>query len=73
MIEEAKSNIESRTIFNKTPFHFACRKGDETLIRYLLDKGANPTVVDRDGYTPLHYLCEIENYEMIKLILPYCK
>jgi ankyrin repeat protein len=73
LIEDFKVNIDSRTNFNKTPFHFACRKGDNALIRYLLDQGANPTVVDRDGYTPLHYLCEIENYEMIKLILPLCK
>jgi ankyrin repeat protein len=27
-------------------------------------------VVDRDGCTPLHYLCECENLEMIQLILP---
>jgi hypothetical protein len=27
-------------------------------------------VVDRDGCTPLHYLCESECHEMIKLILP---
>ena len=27
-------------------------------------------MVDRDGCTPLHYLCESENLEMIKLVLP---
>jgi len=36
----------------------------------LLFKGANPSVVDRDGCTPLHYLCENENVEMINLVLP---
>lgn len=73
LIEEVKVNIDARTAFNKTPLHFACRKGDDLFIRYLIEKGACATVVDRDGYTPLHYLCENENYEMIKLILPYCK
>lgn len=66
-------NIDSRTSYNKTPFHLACRKGDESIIKYLIDKGANTSVVDRDGCTPLHYLCEAENYEMIKYVLPFCK
>ena len=36
----------------------------------MLSKGSNPSVVDRDGCTPLHYLCECENVEMIKYLLP---
>jgi len=39
---------------------------------YLLDHDANPLVVDRDGSTPLHYLCETQNHEMIKLVMPKC-
>jgi ankyrin repeat protein len=65
--------IDSRTATNKTPFHLACIRGDPLLIRYLLDNGASVSVVDRDGSTPLHYLCETENHEMIKEILPLCK
>lgn len=29
-------------------------------------------MVDRDGCTPLHYLCEAENIEMIKILVPLC-
>lgn len=43
------------------------------MIKFLLDKGVNTSVVDKDGYTPLHYLCEAENTEMIKLLLPLSK
>jgi ankyrin repeat protein len=57
-------------VTNKTPFHLACIRGEEKLIRYLLDHKCNTAAVDRDGCTPLHYLCETENHEMIKLLLP---
>jgi ankyrin repeat protein len=32
LIEEFDANIESRTIYNKTPLHFACRKNDDSII-----------------------------------------
>lgn len=70
LIEDFQAEVDTRTIYNKTPFHFACRRGDDQIIKYLLSKGANPSVVDRDGCTPLHYLCECENIEMVKLVLP---
>jgi ankyrin repeat protein len=65
LIEQFNATIDARTAFNKTPFHFACRRGNPDVIRYLIEKGANTSVVDRDGCTPLHYLCESENYQMI--------
>lgn len=49
----------------------ACRRGDPHIIKYLISKGACTTVVDRDGCTPLHYLCETQNKEMIKYVLPF--
>ena len=73
LIDNYYASIDVRTAFNKTPFHFACRRGNEDVIKYLIDKGASTSVVDRDGCTPLHYLCENENIEMIKLLLPLCK
>ena len=29
-------------------------------------------MVDRDGCTPMHYLCETQNYDMVKRLLPVC-
>jgi len=29
LIEDFDAEIDSRTVYNKTPFHFACRRGDE--------------------------------------------
>ncbi|CDW89321.1 protein kinase domain containing protein [Stylonychia lemnae] len=72
LIEQYKALIDARSSTNKTPFHLACIRGDEFIIRYLLDHSASPHVVDRDGCTPLHYLCETENHEMVKVLLPIC-
>ncbi len=43
------------------------------MIKFLVEAGANVTVVDRDGCTPLHYLCEAEHYEMVRYLLPLAK
>lgn len=72
LIERYYCQIDQRSSTNKTPFHLACIRGDQQAIKYLLDKGASTTVVDRDGCTPLHYLCEGQNYEMVKLLIPLC-
>ena len=71
LIDHFDVQIEGRTNQNKTPFHLACRRGDSPTIKYLISKGCCTTVVDRDGCTPLHYLCETQNKEMIKYVLPY--
>lgn len=41
-------------------------------MNFLLEHGANPQAVDREGCTPLHYLCETQNYEMVRKLLPVC-
>jgi ankyrin repeat protein len=70
LIETFQAQIDIRASNNKTPLHLACARGDEQVIKYLIDKGASPCVVDRDGCTPLHYLCEGENHDMIQFIMP---
>lgn len=70
LIEKYNAGVEPRSATNKTPFHLACIRGDPVIIKYLLERGVSPHVVDRDGCTPLHYLCETENHEMVKFLLP---
>jgi ankyrin repeat protein len=70
LIENFGSAVESRSSTNKTPFHLACIRGEEKLIKFMILKGANGASVDRDGSTPLHYLCETENLDMVRYLLP---
>jgi len=39
----------------------ACKKGESDLTAYLLEKGANPNVQDKDGNTCLHILSKLTN------------
>jgi ankyrin repeat protein len=70
LIENFGSTVESRSSTNKTPFHLACIRGEEKLLKFMIQRGSNGASVDRDGSTPLHYLCETENHDMIKFLLP---
>jgi uncharacterized protein len=58
LVEKYQCEIDQRSSTNKTPFHLACIRGDQEIIKMLIARGASTTVVDRDGCTPLHYLCE---------------
>lgn len=40
----------------KTPLHYACQAGSHSAVSVLLRAGADPTLVDSTGYTPLHAL-----------------
>lgn len=40
---------------NKTPLMFACIGKHVSMVRYLLERYADPTKVDSYGNTPLHY------------------
>ncbi len=46
-----------RTIMPRT-VHFAAQRGDVAALQRELDDGVSPNVLDRCGWTPLHYLCQ---------------
>ena len=56
----------------ETPLHLAVREGALAIVANLLDKGANLTVRDRDGNTPLHYLF-IEKRKLLESSLAAAK
>ncbi len=58
----------------RTPLHYSAKGGHLECIRVLLKYGADPNSVDIDGYTPVHYVCQIHNpgngiHQIIRLCL----
>lgn len=45
----------------RTPLHHAAKNGRIECVRLLLKYGADPNARDGDGYSPVHYVCQIHN------------
>ncbi|ORX40351.1 ankyrin [Piromyces finnis] len=63
-IEELKFEINNKDKDGYTFLHYACKKGCENIVKYLIDRGANVNATDMNNWTPLHYACE-KGYENI--------
>ncbi len=51
LVEELGADVNARDHNGYTPLHFAAARGDNELIRYLVEKGADVMVVSRRGQT----------------------
>jgi ankyrin repeat protein len=51
LVEECGADVNSRDANGYTPLHHAAARGDKQLIEYLVEKGADVTVVSRKGQT----------------------
>ena len=63
----AQVNIQEREGRN-TPLHFAARGKDRELVEMLLAKGADPTVKNKAGLTPLDEALKAGNTEISDLL-----
>ena len=50
---------------DQTILHVACEKGDLPIVKKLLEAGADPSVTDILGCTPLHYACKNSHLECV--------
>jgi ankyrin repeat protein len=51
LVEELGHDVNARDARGFTPLHFAAARGDDEMIHYLVDKGADVTAVARTGQT----------------------
>jgi ankyrin repeat protein len=51
LVEELGADVNARDQFGYTPVHHAAARGDNELIRYLVEQGADVTLVARTGQT----------------------
>jgi|GEM_PF-3402139 len=65
---EGKS-VNVQTLKGKTPLIVAIQRGDAMMAAWLLDKGANPHLVDENGKSALCHACEWRALDTIELLL----
>ena len=53
----------------ETPLHVACRKGNAKTVKYLLDRGASPNVLNLFRESPLLLACTADNAAIVKMLL----
>ena len=51
LVEELNADVNARDFNGYAPLHHAAARGDNEMIQYLVDHGADPTVVARTGQT----------------------
>ena len=68
LIEECSADVNLRDANGYTPLHHAASRGDNKVVRYLLEKGADVMVVSRKGQTTV----DMANGP-IERIIPYRK
>ena len=56
----------------RTPLHLACVRGNQDIVRSLRDAGADLTLADHEGNTPLHLASESGTTNCIIFLLKEC-
>ena len=55
-------------IWNTDALRWAAGEGENTVIRLLLRKGANPSIQDSDGWTPMHAAASKGHLSIVRLL-----
>ena len=62
-------NVNSIDENLETPLLAAVRKGILYYVNVLLEKGADPSFCDKNGYSPLYIAAELNHYDIAKLLV----
>lgn len=68
---EANDNTNNKNpkSFVYSPLRIACSKGNDTLVQYLIEQGAEINVFDQDEHCPLSTACYEGNINNAQLLL----
>ncbi|ESO09120.1 hypothetical protein HELRODRAFT_169061 [Helobdella robusta] len=51
-----------------TPLYMAAQENHADVVRYLLDRGANPAIATEDNYTPMAVAVQQNNHEVVDIL-----
>jgi len=69
LLEEEKVGVNQVDEFKRTAVQAAALKGQTSIVKLLLEKGADVTVGNREGWTPLNSASDSGHVEVVKLLL----
>jgi tetratricopeptide (TPR) repeat protein len=69
LLADKRTDINKPNAIGNTALHIALRKGYWPLVPMLLRAGANPDLLDQDGYTALHHAVYQNNLEIVELLI----
>lgn len=59
-------DVDKRNVFEVTPLMMAAKNGNELIVKYLLDKGADVSAADWNGMTPVYHAVKGGHTNLIK-------
>ncbi|MCB9492879.1 MAG: ankyrin repeat domain-containing protein [Epsilonproteobacteria bacterium] len=69
LVEERGVDVNEPNKFGDRPLHYAVRKGDLSVIIYLLGHGAEINIQNNYGETPLDYAIDAEQDHVVKFLI----
>jgi len=65
ILVKSGATINLENINGTTPLHIAAKNNMHKVVAYLLNNKANPNKRDKEGKTPLHYVCGVKTVELL--------
>ena len=64
------ADVNAQNDYNQTPLHAAAYNGHDEVVKLLIDNGANPNLMDKDGNTP--YVAAIRAVKLLRNHDTFC-
>ena len=72
LINFGKDINEKKSIFSQAPIHKIIEskeKNKHDVLQQMLDLGSDPNIRDSNGWTALHYACQLGDYESVEILI----
>jgi ankyrin repeat protein len=69
LLRRGASTVDERDALGRTALHIAAQCGDEEMVRTILQHGADPKILDREGLDALRLAVEHARCEVIEILL----
>ncbi len=73
LLAHDKVNVDDVGEYGQTALHLAAKESNVKFFQKLLERGANPNILDKWGLSPLHLAVEKNHNEIIDLIFAHSK